>query len=78
MWDEEKAEEDDEEEDEDSPEECAVCLGDLDHDIIMIRECCHRFHDRCISRWLDKCNSSQGLIQFNCPYCRQAPATVVR
>lgn len=47
------------------PEECTICLEDLDHTttIGLIKNCHHYYHDHCIIQWSNNSNS--------CPTCRK-------
>ncbi|XP_074329512.1 brassinosteroid-responsive RING protein 1 [Apium graveolens] len=49
----------------DSPQSCAVCLYDLQHDeeIRLLSNCNHIFHRGCLDRWMDH-------DQKTCPLCR--------
>eukprot|EP00438_Fugacium_kawagutii_P001984 Skav236438 [mRNA] locus=scaffold2857:101860:102447:+ [translate_table: standard] len=54
-----------------SPEPCSICLDDMrstctDLPVVGLRRCGHRFHKRCIQKWL-LCGFSQ-----RCPLCNLA------
>jgi len=48
-------------------EECAICHAGLESDCLAT-VCAHRFHSRCLGRWLDACLSSSAPP--TCPVCR--------
>lgn len=52
------------------PEECTICLEDLDHTtkIGLIRACHHYYHESCIIQWSNNSNS--------CPTCRKLFNTI--
>mmetsp|Transcript_98130 Transcript_98130/g.277777 ORF Transcript_98130/g.277777 Transcript_98130/m.277777 type:complete len:194 (-) Transcript_98130:13-594(-) len=50
-----------------SVDTCAICLEDVEADErIAGLKCGHGFHQRCIMRWLGRCETS------GCPLCREA------
>ena len=45
-------------------EECSICLEKLEkNNSVVILECGHKFHDKCIKNWMK--------IKKTCPICRK-------
>ena len=42
---------------------CTVCLENMSGNIKILKSCKHKYHSKCLDKWLEKKNS--------CPICRQ-------
>lgn len=69
----EDEQEDDKQEDEEGSRECAICLNDLEQEVMWL-PCFHAFHPGCFGPWRDKC-LAKGL-RVECPICRM-PVTYI-
>jgi hypothetical protein len=50
-------------------EQCAICWGELDRDVLKILACKHTFHCNCILPWFHEDNVGGGS-NTKCPTCR--------
>lgn len=51
-------------------DDCAICTLSMEEEgvAVVVLVCIHRFHDSCLSLWVDKCRSKDYLP--SCPLCR--------
>ncbi len=56
----------DEYENEDENDICSICMNNLNGNSVIITNCKHKFHSKCISEWYIRNNS--------CPLCREKVA----
>ena len=42
--------------------ECSICLSSIEKRALYVTECCHFFHEKCLSEWY--------LSHKTCPNCR--------
>ncbi|GMR35329.1 hypothetical protein PMAYCL1PPCAC_05524, partial [Pristionchus mayeri] len=47
--------------------ECSICLKRLNKNHSTSIDCSHKFHFKCISRWVD---SEESKLEGCCPNCR--------
>lgn len=48
---------------------CSICLSDvLSREYIRELKCNHKFHKKCIDKWIKNCINLETIVQ--CPMCR--------
>lgn len=59
-------------------EECSICFDEMNTSILILKECGHKFHKKCLKNWLRTKNqrissrelSQRKKITIDCPLCR--------